>query len=166
VAWREEVRRRGTRGEVHFQINSDLKYLEELNKLLASLFLHTGLPADEVYRLGNAVRELGVNAIEWGHRKQVERLVTLTYRIDAEKIEIIIRDEGEGFDHSNVPHAAKDHDPVGHMSIREELGLRVGGFGILLSRGLVDELTYNDVGNEVRLVKRLTASSNETPRRH
>ena len=37
--------------------------------------------------------------------------------------------------------------------VRETLGLREGGFGILISRGLVDELQYNDTGNEVRLVK-------------
>ena len=35
----------------------------------------------------------------------------------------------------------------------ETLGLREGGFGILMSRGLVDELSYNEKGNEVRLVK-------------
>jgi hypothetical protein len=33
------------------------------------------------------------------------------------------------------------------------LGLREGGFGILMARGLVDDLQYNDTGNEVRLVK-------------
>ena len=29
-----------------------------------------------------------------------------------------------------------------------------GGFGIMLAKGLVDEFRYNDVGNEVTLVKR------------
>jgi anti-sigma regulatory factor (Ser/Thr protein kinase) len=39
------------------------------------------------------------------------------------------------------------------MDVREELGLRAGGFGILMTRGLVDEMHYNERGNEVRLVK-------------
>jgi anti-sigma regulatory factor (Ser/Thr protein kinase) len=39
------------------------------------------------------------------------------------------------------------------MEVRDALGLRAGGFGILMARGLVDELKYNDSGNEVRLVK-------------
>jgi anti-sigma regulatory factor (Ser/Thr protein kinase) len=34
------------------------------------------------------------------------------------------------------------------------MGLRCGGFGILMTRGLVDDLEYNKEGNEVRLVKR------------
>ena len=36
------------------------------------------------------------------------------------------------------------------------MGLREGGFGIILARGLVDELRYNDRGNEACLIKYLT----------
>jgi len=39
------------------------------------------------------------------------------------------------------------------MMVRETLGLREGGFGILMSKGLVDDLQYNETGNEVRLIK-------------
>ena len=67
--------------------------------------------------------------------------------------EIIIRDEGPGFDLSNLPHAADPEDPERHMVHRDALGLRPGGFGILMTRGLVDEMSYNPRGNEVRLVK-------------
>ena len=31
--------------------------------------------------------------------------------------------------------------------------MREGGFGIMLARDLVDDLQYNESGNEVRLVK-------------
>ncbi len=39
------------------------------------------------------------------------------------------------------------------MMVRDTLGLREGGYGILIARGLVDELQYNETGNQVRLVK-------------
>ena len=39
------------------------------------------------------------------------------------------------------------------MDVRDSLGLRAGGFGILMTRGLVDEMMYNQTGNEVKLVK-------------
>jgi DNA-binding response OmpR family regulator len=152
-AWREDLQRRGTEGEVHFQFQSDTAYLDELNHLLGSLFLFSGLPQNQVKQLTTAVRELGTNAIEWGHRKQKERIVTVVYRIDPEKVTITIRDTGPGFDPKNVPHAATPDDPVAHMMVRETLGIREGGFGILMSRGLVDDLQYNETGNEVRLVK-------------
>jgi DNA-binding response OmpR family regulator len=152
-AWQRELERHGTHGEIHFQLQSDTQYLEELNHLLASLFLYSGLTQAQVKQLTMAVRELCVNAIEWGHQNQIERIVTVIYRIDPEKVTIIIRDEGPGFDPAHLPHAATEDDPVSHMMVRETLGLREGGFGILLARGLVDDLQYNETGNEVRLVK-------------
>ena len=42
-----------------------------------------------------------------------------------------------------------------HAEIREKLGMRPGGFGILMTRQLVDELIYNEQGNEVLLIKYL-----------
>ena len=153
-SWREELQKRGTVGEIKFQLQSDTQYLEELNHLLGSLFLFSGLTQSQVKQLTAAVREMGINAIEWGHKKQIERIVTVVYHIDPDKITITIRDSGPGFDPKNLPHAARVEDPVGHMMVRETLGLREGGFGILMSQGLVDEMQYNDTGNEVRLVKR------------
>jgi anti-sigma regulatory factor (Ser/Thr protein kinase) len=47
--------------------------------------------------------------------------------------------------------------PTAHLLYREAHGLRAGGFGILFARKLVDEVTYNEHGNEVILVKYLTA---------
>lgn len=150
---KEELGQHGTKGEIHFRLQSDLQYLEELNQLLSSLFLFTRLSQSQIKQLTLAVRELCENAIEWGHQKQIERIVTVIYRIDPDKITVIIRDEGPGFDPTNLPHAAKPEDPVSHLMVRETLGLREGGFGILLARGLVDDLQFNETGNEARLVK-------------
>jgi anti-sigma regulatory factor (Ser/Thr protein kinase) len=41
------------------------------------------------------------------------------------------------------------------MEEREARGLRPGGFGILMAKGLVDDLYYNEQGNEVLLIKYL-----------
>jgi len=163
LAWKEDLIRRGTAGEIHFQMQSDVEYLEELNHLLSALFLYSGLPDNQAKQLAMAVREMGVNAIEWGHQKQLDRIVTVTYQIDHEKITIVIRDTGPGFDQKQLKHAAQPDDPIGHLMVREALGLREGGFGILLARGLVDELQYNEAGNEVRLIKRLPPTERPVP---
>jgi anti-sigma regulatory factor (Ser/Thr protein kinase) len=154
--WHAQHHRSGTRGVVHFDLQSDLAYLDELNKVLSSLFLANGLSEVETKQLIMAVRELGANAIEWGHRKQVERLVSLACHIDPEKVTVIIRDTGPGFNPNELPHAANPDDPISHLEVRESLGLREGGFGIMIVRGLVDDLQYNECGNEVRLVKYLS----------
>ncbi len=38
---------------------------------------------------------------------------------------------------------------------RAELGLRPGGFGLLLARKIADEMIYNEQGNEVLLIKHI-----------
>jgi anti-sigma regulatory factor (Ser/Thr protein kinase) len=44
---------------------------------------------------------------------------------------------------------------MAHLAHRASEGLRPGGYGILLARGIVDELIYSEVGNEVLLIKHL-----------
>src|SRR5262245_23323970 len=88
MKWRQELESTGTQGEIRFQLKSDTRHLDELNHLLASLYLHTGMTEDQSQQLMMAVREMGTNAIEWGNRSRADCLVTVTYRIDKEKIEM------------------------------------------------------------------------------
>ena len=153
LAWREEHQKRGTQGEINFDIRSELTYLSQASDMLADLFAHTPLTDRHIKDLKQAVMEMGGNAIEWGHRKNADLVLRLTYRIDPTSVTLIIKDEGPGFNPKDLPHAASDEDPIGHIEIRNDLGLREGGFGIMLARGLVDEFRYNRDGNEVTLVK-------------
>ena len=81
--------------------------------------------------------------------------MSITIQIAADRVEVDIEDQGEGFDPGSIPHASSgdEEDPVGHFAVREVLGLREGGFGILISKGMVDDVKYNDKGNRVTLVK-------------
>ena len=49
----------------------------------------------------------------------------------------------------------RPEDLLSHVAVREEKGMRPGGFGLLMARKLVDELIYSEQGNEVVLVKYL-----------
>ncbi len=152
--WHSEHQQHGTHGEINFDIRSEPTFLQQTNDYLSDLYAHTPLTERQIKDLKQVVLEMGGNAIEWGHRRNPELPLRLTYRIDAEKITIVIRDQGPGFNPSQIPHAASDEDPIGHLDVRNELGIREGGFGIMLAKGLVDEFSYNDKGNEVTLVKR------------
>jgi DNA-binding response OmpR family regulator len=154
LAWRKEHEQRGVYGEIHFDIRSESTYLTQVNDLLADLFAHTPLTDRQIKDLRQAVMEMGSNAIEWGHRKNAELVLTIIYRIDPTAVTLVIRDQGPGFDPRQLPHAASDEDPIAHIDVRNELGIREGGFGIMLARGLVDEFRYNERGNEVTMIKR------------
>jgi anti-sigma regulatory factor (Ser/Thr protein kinase) len=69
-----------------------------------------------------------------------------------------VKDPGEGFSFDEIQHAAianPPEDPLRHQVYRDAKGLRPGGFGVLLTQNLVDELIYGERGNEVLLVKYL-----------
>lgn len=161
LAWRAEHENHGTTGELQFDIRSEIAHLQEINDLLADLYAHTPLTERQVKDLRQAVMEMGGNAIEWGHRKRADLPLRITYRIDPTKITLVIRDQGPGFDPRDIPHAASEENPIRHLEVRNDLGLREGGFGIMLARGLVDEFHYNQRGNEVTLIKRFDGSEAE-----
>ena len=52
---------------------------------------------------------------------------------------------------------------MAHMLVREEKGIRPGGFGLLMVRANVDELLYNEQRNEVVFVKYLDAVDDPRP---
>jgi DNA-binding response OmpR family regulator len=153
LAWHDEHEQKGTTGEINFDIRSELTYLAQASDMLADLFAHTPLTERHIKDLKQAVMEMGGNAIEWGHRKNADLVLRITYRIDSNSVTLIIKDQGPGFDPRDLPHAASDEDPIRHLEIRNELGLREGGFGIMLARGLVDRFWYNQSGNQVTMVK-------------
>jgi len=73
-----------------------------------------------------------------------------------------IKDPGEGFSLDEIPHAAimnPADQPLRHLTYREAENLRPGGFGVLLVKNSIDELLYNEKGNEVVLVKYIDRAS-------
>ena len=120
--------------------------------------LDADLPDDLRESVGYAFRELLCNAIEWGGRLDVNRKVRIAYLRAKRMLVYRIADPGEGFKMDDLAHSAISNAPdrpLDHMAVREEMGIRAGGFGIFLVRGMVDELLYNEAHNEVVFVKYL-----------
>ncbi len=136
--------------------------LETADRLIPFLSeLVTDLSLQEREDVGMAFRELLMNAIEHGAGKDPSKTVRVDYMRTAKSMIYKILDPGEGFSFSRLPHAAVSNQPDApyqHCEVRNQLGLRPGGFGILLTRNLADELIYNEKGNEVLLIKYITPS--------
>jgi DNA-binding response OmpR family regulator len=47
ITWRDELRRSGAQGEIHFEMKSDTQLLNDLNHMLSSLLLYTPLSEDQ-----------------------------------------------------------------------------------------------------------------------
>ncbi len=120
--------------------------------------LDADLPDAVRESVGYAFRELLCNAIEWGGRLDANRKVRIAYLRAKRMLVYRIADPGEGFKMDDLAHSAINNAPdrpLDHVAVREEMGIRAGGFGIFLVRGMVDELLYNEAHNEVVFVKYL-----------
>jgi CheY-like chemotaxis protein/anti-sigma regulatory factor (Ser/Thr protein kinase) len=120
--------------------------------------LDTDLAPDLRESIGYAFRELLMNAVEWGGGLDPTRKVRIAYLRARRMLMYRIADPGPGFKIEDLPHAAigqPPEDPIAHMQVREEKGIRPGGFGLLTVRSSVDELLYNEQRNEVVFVKYL-----------
>lgn len=163
-----------TRTESHFHLDNDPTLIPPLvgrlqdNLLRLKLCDETGL-----LRVSMALREALLNAIEHGnlqvsselreyddgrfHRLVDERRGQAPYRDrrvhvvareSRDTATYIIRDEGPGFDRRNLP------DPTDPANLE-----KASGRGLLLIQSFMDEVSHNDTGNEITLVKRKEATA-------
>jgi len=110
-----------------------------------------GFPEEDLHQLGMAVRESMVNAVVHGNRYNARKKVHLSVTKGADRLTVVIADEGDGFDLSALP------DPLA-----EENLLRQSGRGLLLIQAFVDEFQVSRAqpsGTEVRMVKYLAKAS-------
>ena len=122
----------------------------------------------DLIRIGTALHEAFVNAVEHGNleldsdlrndpngayqrlgsqRRQqppfCDRKVWVLANLTRDEVRITIRDQGRGFDPSRLP------DPT----VPENIG-KISGRGLLLIRTFMDDVRFNQQGNEITLIKK------------
>jgi anti-sigma regulatory factor (Ser/Thr protein kinase)/CheY-like chemotaxis protein len=108
--------------------------------------------------LVGAFREIALNAMEHGAGFSSDQMIEVSAVRTQRAIVYYVKDPGPGFSIEDLPHAAVSNpadDPLAHTEKRAELGLRPGGFGLLIARKVVDEFLHSEKGNEVLLIKRV-----------
>ena len=142
---------------ISLAVRCDIKTADRLIQFLREF---TDLCESDKRDVGFAFREMLLNAIEHGGRLDPNQYVEISYVRTRRAVICRIKDPGEGFSLDEIKHAAVGNppdDPLAHFAVRNACGLRPGGFGVMLARQLVDELVYDEKGNEVLLVKYLAA---------
>jgi len=137
--------------------------MEAVDQLNAFLVWHFAQLKEEVREsVRTAFRELLLNAVEWGGNSDVTKHVRVAILLGRRAVVCRIADPGSGFHMKNLNHAAisnPDGKPFDHMAVREQMGLRPGGFGLTIVRSSIDELIFNDAGNEVVFLKYIDAGA-------
>jgi serine/threonine-protein kinase RsbW len=96
----------------------------------------------DIFSIRLALEEALINAIKHGNQMDRTRKVLISYRFQDDRFEVLIADEGTGFDPSDVP------DPTAVENLE-----RPCGRGLMLMRHYMTEVVYNGRGNSVAMKK-------------
>lgn len=89
-----------------------------------------------------SLEEAITNAIRHGNRQDPDKQVHVICRVDTSRIEVIVTDQGDGFDPDAVP------DPT-----LEEFLERPSGRGVMLMRSYLSVCQYSDGGRRITMVR-------------
>ena len=124
-------------------IPSDLNEARQLEERLLEEVVRHGYSQGDVFAVKLALEEVLVNAIKHGNKYDSNKSVNVAHEIDEHQAVFTITDEGGGFRPADVP------DPTADENLEKPCGR-----GLMLMRAFMDEVSYNDRGNQVRLMKR------------
>jgi len=134
-------------------LDSKLESIDAAERVVIEFAGRAGFTNKAVARIGLAAREIFTNAVIHGNRYDVRKKVFLEVRCSTEQMEIVISDEGTGFDPNRVP------DPLDAEGL-----LRPSGRGLLLARLFMDDIQIrpgDTGGTRITLVKHIRSSSAE-----
>ncbi len=120
--------------------NSDTKNINIIEKLIDDLSNQFDLHSDVYGKLLLGVVEGVNNAIVHGNKLDKNKDVEVEYSIDDKRVEFIIKDQGDGFDYTNVP------DPTKPENLE-----KTHGRGIFLMHHLADEIEFEENGSIVKM---------------
>ncbi len=124
-------------------VKNDLAAAKHPEREILEAVKSCGYCENTTFAVKLALEEAITNAYRHGNKADPSKTITVSYRVTESEIEIMIRDEGEGFEPASVP------DPT----LPENID-RPHGRGIMLMRAYLDSVEYRERGNAVRLVMR------------
>ena len=123
-------------------IPSELHAAREIEETIVAEVEKFGYPEESAFALRLALEEAIVNAHKHGNGSDPNKQIVVSYEVNPHRLVIRVRDQGKGFDPSVIP------DPTQPNRISLPYGR-----GIMLMRAYLDEVSYNQQGNEVQLIK-------------
>ncbi len=112
-----------------------------IEKLMEQLSQH-GWQGRDNFHVQMAAEEAMVNAIKHGNKEAADKVVEVEFKVAADAVYMRIKDQGKGFCPANLPDPRNDE----HLEC-------TNGRGVMLIQTMMTEVHYNDIGNEVIMVK-------------
>jgi len=156
-SWRDDIKVISARPEwITLDVRSKIAAAERTIHFIREMLADLPMMFREDVAVG--FRELLMNGIEYGGKSDPNKRVRASLIRTKRAVMVYVADPGKGFSLNMLPHAAisnPEDSPIRHVEVRAEQGQRPGGFGILMTRNMADELLYNQRGNAVLFIKYL-----------
>jgi CheY-like chemotaxis protein len=129
--------------KIDFELPSDLSLMNGVLHYLLERVAKLGLIKPERSNLFVALDEAFVNAVKHGNRNDPSKMVRITAELSSSEARFTVEDEGNGFNVQEIP------DPCDPANL-----FKASGRGVLLIYNIMDEVKYNERGNQLTMVKR------------
>ena len=114
-----------------------------LDELLDAIEKSGALKTDDMGSMRLALDEALVNAVMHGNRHDTQKKVRVFAWLSSARLSIVISDDGAGFKEEDLP------DPQAPENLLEE-----SGRGVILIRGIMDEVSYWNGGATLLMTKK------------
>jgi serine/threonine-protein kinase RsbW len=134
---------RGGKLPLKFEIRSNFDEGREVQKRITDNVQRLGFDSHSQFAIKLALEEALINAIKHGNKLDPKKKVHVQAKVTPKQAEIVIEDEGTGFDRTCVP------DPTADENL-----CKCSGRGILLIESFMDKVQWTRGGRRVKLVKK------------
>ena len=138
----KEPTREETEQVIRLSLPSSMQHVYLLDVVVTEILKETGFAEDIQEQINLAVIEAGTNAIKHGNKENPTKKATLEFTLAADKLMIVIQDEGDGFTRKEVA------DPLDPENL-----LKSSGRGLFLMEACMDSVTYQANGTIIKMVK-------------
>lgn len=126
-----------------FTIPSDLAASREVQQQIMDAVHRAGFSENATFAIKLSLEEALVNAIKHGNKLDPKKHVHIQAKVNSRQAEIVIEDEGPGFDRKCVP------DPTADENLT-----KCSGRGLLLMEAYMTSVEYSNQGRKVRMIRK------------
>jgi serine/threonine-protein kinase RsbW len=127
--------------EKKLNIPSKIENLRIVEKAVDDISSEYNLNSELYGNVLIATIEATNNAILHGNKLDESKNVDINIKVEDNKLKIIVKDQGNGFDYANIP------DPTSPENIE-----KINGRGVFLMEKLSDEIFFFDNGSKIELI--------------
>jgi len=144
---------------IDLQVPTTTEDVTRAGEVIELFIDNAGFTVEDAVKLAHSAREAIGNAAEHGNKYEAERTVRIRYLRSADRVTIVVCDEGPGHDAEAWLARAGEVSALEHTRSRRDTEDRPGGIGVFMMKKTCDDIRFNKEGNVIFLMKHLPENS-------